>query len=785
MKKLLLLALVCCFGILQANAQYCTATHVNTCSVGAFITAMSATGSAFAPNLPTACAGSPIITLGTTGTDVLDLAPGSTSTLTVTTGTSALVISIWIDFNNDQVYDATEWFDLGRNVPANGTSTATIIVPSNAAGTVGCRIRTRLSGNPNAAGDACLSFASGTSYDLTASFTPLTACTSAPATPIINNTNIAICPGDSANLRYSNAPTESGLVALWESSTDNGATWAAAPGNNANYIYNVKGRNGAAQYRLSVSCTAAGGAPAISAGVPVTINDPSACYCTPSHGTNCSDNEIFTAVTAPGGFAPVMPTVCSATGGYTSAPFGRSADTLVLTQGSSTNIDFTTGTSPISGSFWIDFNRNGSFEASEWYDIGRTLAAGSTTPLTVLVPGSGPTGTTRARLRSRLTGNVNGAIDACNTTYGSGGSIDFNVIINAGTPCAGTPSAATITSDSTSLCATQQSVLRAANLSSGSGLAFEWQVSNDGGANWAAAQGTNTNPTYTFLGSYLTGAGSVQVRFASTCAGVTTNSNVVTIAAKSIAACICKPSHSGCTTTDLVTSMSVTGQAFSPTLPVDCSGNTNGFFTLAGNRASDTLVLPIGILTTLTVATSASSTGDVNGSVWIDYNNNGSLEASEWTDLGRAITAGSTVTADLTAPATYAGVVLGRVRTRAAASPNTATDACTAFGSGVGYDFPVLITGTVGLRQNLTLQNAIRVYPNPANKQVSVSMPTLTDGKVTFTITDLSGRVVSQLSPASVSNGTYVLPLDLAPGAYQLSTITTNGVAHTKLVVQQ
>ncbi len=786
MKKLLLLALVCCFGILQANAQYCAAVQSNTCGPTTIIPAMSASGSTFAPNLPTACAGtSPVFTLGTTGTDILALAPGTTTTLTVTNTGAASDLSVWIDFDNNQVYDASEWFDLGRAVPANAVTSASIVVPATAAGTVGARIRVRGSTFGNAATDACTDFFSGCSYDLTASFTALTSCTNTPVTPVINNTSLAICPGDSANLRYTNAPIESGLLVLWEASTDNGATWAAAPGNNSGYFYNVKGRNGAAQYRVSVTCSAAGGAPAISAVVPVTINAPSACYCTPSHGANCADAQLFTAVTAPGGFAPIMPTVCSATGGFTPAPFGRAADTLVLTQGASTTIDFTTGSTAISGSFWIDMNRNGSFEASEWFDIGRTLAAGSTTPVTVLVPGTGPTGTTRARLRSRLTGNPNGDIDACNTTYGSGGSMDFNVIINGGTPCAGTPNAASISSDSTSLCANQQSVMRASNLSSGSGLSFEWQVSTDGGANWSAAQGINTNPTYTFLGSYLTGAGSVQVRFASTCAGVTTNSNVLTIAAKSVAACICKPSHSACGVSDLIPQISASGQSFSPTLPVDCAGNTNGFFTLAGSRASDTLVLAFGIPTTVSVVTASTGTGDVNGSIWVDYNNNGSLEASEWTDLGRTITVGSTATADLTAPATYAGAVLGRIRTRASASPNTATDACTVFGSGVGYDFPVLLTGTVSSARNITLQNAIRVYPNPATKQVSVSMPTLTDGKVTFTITDLSGRVVSQLSPASVSNGTYVLPLDLAPGAYQLSTITTNGVAHTKLVVQQ
>lgn len=90
---------------------------------------------------------------------------GLTYTLSVTTNTSN-IISAWIDYNRNNVYEASEWYQLAIASTANVASTLSITVPGNAVpGPTGMRIRSRGASNPNGSGDACTEFFSGESED--------------------------------------------------------------------------------------------------------------------------------------------------------------------------------------------------------------------------------------------------------------------------------------------------------------------------------------------------------------------------------------------------------------------------------------------------------------------------------------------------------------------------------------------------------------------------------------------------------------------------------------------
>ena len=135
------------------------------------------------------------------------------------------IVSVWIDYNHNGVFDASEWTQFGTAVPAGETTTVGITIPQSASsGTTRMRIRTRGTGNTNGPTDACSNFGSGETEDYMVNIiTPL----ATPATPLA--TNFGNCQyGDTISM-VGTAP--SGVTYYWQTtangtSLDNSAsTW--------------------------------------------------------------------------------------------------------------------------------------------------------------------------------------------------------------------------------------------------------------------------------------------------------------------------------------------------------------------------------------------------------------------------------------------------------------------------------------------------------------------------------------------------------------------------------
>jgi trimeric autotransporter adhesin len=98
------------------------------------------------------------------GSTTTTITSGQVYPLSLTTGTASIT-SVWIDYDRNGVYDASEWTQIWTN---NTTGTVNITVPANAAGgQTGMRIRSRGAFNTNGNTDACSGFFSGTSQDYT------------------------------------------------------------------------------------------------------------------------------------------------------------------------------------------------------------------------------------------------------------------------------------------------------------------------------------------------------------------------------------------------------------------------------------------------------------------------------------------------------------------------------------------------------------------------------------------------------------------------------------------
>jgi hypothetical protein len=102
-------------------------------------------------------------------------APDSLTTATLSAGTSydfiaatnnTNSISIWIDYNQNYVFESNEWAQISSSTSPGVNDTVRITIPVTALnGLTGLRIRSRLFGSPNDSSSACTPFGSGETED--------------------------------------------------------------------------------------------------------------------------------------------------------------------------------------------------------------------------------------------------------------------------------------------------------------------------------------------------------------------------------------------------------------------------------------------------------------------------------------------------------------------------------------------------------------------------------------------------------------------------------------------
>lgn len=338
---------------------------------------------------------------------------------------------VYIDWNrNNDFTDPGEAYPIGTIIGNNGSGpalTGNISVPLTAtAGVTRMRVTKRFSvaALPCQTGPG---FGQAEDYSLT-----VTAGASCAGTPTIGpatSSAASACVGVAFTLNATNTPA-AGLSFQWQSSTDAGVTWTNLGASQASSSYTVTSQSVATSYRVIITC-AASTLTATSTPVVVAQNLPANCYCTNAINFNCTDGDLITNVT----FGTINnETLCgNATTGYTS--YVGTVLSPAFPAGSTQPISVTVGGGFASESVgvWIDYNKNGAFEASEYTYVG----TGSATTLTsnIAIPASALTGPTRMRVV------VAAAVAASFTTAFSCGPLtadnpfgemeDYTVIIDA------------------------------------------------------------------------------------------------------------------------------------------------------------------------------------------------------------------------------------------------------------------------------------------------------------------------------------------------------------------
>ena len=284
-------------------------------------------------------------------------------------------------------------------------------------------------------------------------------CSGTPTPGNTLSTLASVCPAIPFTLSTQNASNGTGITYQWESSTDN-LTWGNATPAPATNSTLTTTQAVSTWYRCKVTCS---GNTGTSTPIQVTMNPPLACYCIPGN-TNCNlDDDILNLT-----FAGINNNSLCGTNGYTDyTPTVAPASVIAG------------GTYPMSVrvgpggreyvAVWIDANKNGIFEASEFTALGNAASGGAGVTITgsVSIPSTANITTTRMRVRVRFNTALTGA-NAC-LGYAFGETEDYLITIN---PCV----PVNITTQPANASVQCGGITSFAVAATGSGPAYQWEV---------------------------------------------------------------------------------------------------------------------------------------------------------------------------------------------------------------------------------------------------------------------------------------------------------------------
>ncbi|MSQ79309.1 MAG: T9SS type A sorting domain-containing protein [Flavobacteriaceae bacterium] len=342
---------------------------------------------------------------------------------------------------------------------------------------------------------------------------------------------------------------------------------------------------------------------------------------------------------------------------------------------------------------WIDYNQNDTFEASEKLGQKNGLDSFEVDSIYFTVPNNADSGKTRMRVRNVWNAG-NASISPCaSATYGE--TEDYVVYINY-IACTSPPTAGTIASATTTLCDGDGFTLYLTGNTSGGGQTVQWQNSTDT-VNWTNINGA-TNSSYSSTQSTT----SNYYRCYMVCSGNADTTAWILLSTKAANQCYCLPTHPACTSTDIITNLNILGTCLNQTLTACNNTSTNYYYDFTSGIVP---ILTPGNTYDLGVTTTTNNII----SVWIDYDQDGLLEASEWNQVATTTTANKETVKTITIPAgAKVGTTRMRIRSRLTANANGSGDACLNMGSGVMHDY------TVDIRQPLTKDVAVGSLVSPS-----------------------------------------------------------------------
>lgn len=277
------------------------------------------------------------------------------------------------------------------------------------------------------------------------------------------------------------------------------------------------------------------------------------------------------------------------------------------------------------------------------------------------------------------TGNyLNAITNSSNSTTGASGwpGNGTGYRFDPPVPCSGTPAPGNTVSTINPVCSGQSFTLSLQNTTPGTGVTYQWQSSPNGTA-WTNISGA----TASTLATSQTAA--TYYRCGVTCSSSTGFSSSLQINMNTFLYCYCAANYtSGCGSSDVITNVTF-GTLNNTTACAALPASTDyGLSVTAPN---------IAIGSTVPFSATVGAGGGEHVAIWIDFNQNGTFETTEYTYIGKGN--GSTVTNNIVIPNNaLVGLTKMRVRNRYSTSSTPQvlnTDPCTTFSFGETEDYNI------------------------------------------------------------------------------------------------
>ncbi|GAA4037530.1 hypothetical protein GCM10022409_23250 [Hymenobacter glaciei] len=209
-----------------------------------------------------------------TGNTTATLSSGSAYTLS-TTLSGASIVSVWIDYNHNFVFDASEWTQVATNSPTNSPVSVQFTVPTTAVqGQTAMRVRSRSTGSVNGSGDACTQFFSGETKDFTVTIGAPAAC---PLVSGVSITNIT-ATGVRVNFTPTTNASNYTITLTPASGTATSQTVTASP-------VNLTGLTASSAYTVGIVSNCGAGQTSAAYVVPFSTSCAAAPYATVNNTT--------------------------------------------------------------------------------------------------------------------------------------------------------------------------------------------------------------------------------------------------------------------------------------------------------------------------------------------------------------------------------------------------------------------------------------------------------------------------------------------------------------------
>ena len=401
-------------------------------------------------------------------------------------------VKMWIDFNDNGVFDSVEAVKTINGLPYSGYSNFTLTIPFTAGGGVHTmRVRLIESDTIPTSITPCDTIYEGETEDYKVNVNHLPICFGLPNSGIIDSPAVfGVCrQADFALTAHGATSSVLGITYKWQSKNHNDLTWNNISNSNDTILNINNGITDTTDYRFIVFCNVSGQS---DTSALVTANiDTANCYCVPTNNSNHPDFHYINSFNTTGALTDVHNPSGREPGNYKDYSL---QDTIVVYRG----MQISTSISVV-GSFahyygWIDWDHDLTFnDSSEQVINSNSVIFSSIYSSTITIPNTAPFGLSRLRIR---TTSASTPVGPCGNDN-SGETEDYAVWVKDVPACSSISlptilPAATIDQDTS--CKFGDVNLDLDTNLAVSGLTYQWERSFDGISGWTSLASAQNNP---------------------------------------------------------------------------------------------------------------------------------------------------------------------------------------------------------------------------------------------------------------------------------------------------